>query len=116
MALNRILLLAAGALGLVGSCRREDPIPDCEINNFGVVTFNFTGTSLRHSILITYPGTSSVREKIVAKGKMSDTIHLRPETYQVSVSSLDNQGQAVDQTNRTFTTTQCSEEQSSIPF
>lgn len=115
--IRRYTGIAAGILLIIqASCKREPEIPDCQINNYGIVTIVFSDASVKHSIIVTTPGTTRFREKILPKGKMSDTLNLKPDTWPVTISSLNSQGQAVDQTNRSYTTTQCSKEESSVPF
>jgi hypothetical protein len=111
------LLITCFLLGLNYSCKKDDKttVKDCETKNYGTVTINFGSTTVVHSILITL-GNSSAREKLSSLGKSSDTIHLPPGFYPTSIASVNNLGQAINQTSKNFAVTQCSEETATVPF
>jgi hypothetical protein len=113
-----LLILSALFLGFSACKKKAEEIKDCEKNNYGVVTVTFTSTANRHSILINYPGTAYSRDEIVPKGQASDTVHLPPNTvpYSFSISSLDDGGAAIDQSNKTSTVSKCSEATLSVNF
>ncbi|MBS3914918.1 MAG: hypothetical protein KG003_10485 [Bacteroidetes bacterium] len=101
------------------SCKKNSAeIKDCDKNNYGTITINFSSTVYRHSILITYPGSGNSREKIVAKGVASDTVHLAPNAnnYPVNVSSIDDFGAAIEQKTEFATITKCGEVKFSFNF
>ena len=107
-------------LTLIISCSSDDKqesIKDCETNNFGVLTVNFGSTETKHGILITNFGTSQSRDKIVPAGKSQDTIHLKTGTYNIEISSLNDQNQALDsQMLQNYSISKCDEKSSNVNF
>ena len=109
-------ILIFTALLFFTSCAKKETTKDCETNNYGTIHVSFTDALVRHSILATEPGTTNFREKLLAIGVTSDTIHLAPNTWPLSISSIDNGGLAINQTSKTAITTKCSDETFSITF
>lgn len=100
------------------ACKKKEDRKDREINNYGTVTIAVTGTINSHSILITYTNPTYSREKMMAKGQLTDTIHLTPNAteYPMNVSSIDNFGSAVDQKTEFAFATQCGDIKYSFSF
>ena len=82
-----------------GCSKKDEEITekDCEVNDYGIVSINYSSNSVKHSVIITTSGTSTFREKISAIGVVQDTIHLRPGAYSLSISSLNNANEVIDQ-------------------
>ena len=95
------------------SCSQKDDeiiVKDCEKNNFGIITVNYTSNSAKHSLLITPNGSSTFREKITPLGKSKDTLHLKSGSYSLNISSLNNSNLVIEQLPVVnVTTTKCSE-------
>ena len=90
--------------------------PDCEENNYGILKITYGLSSYRHSVVVTYPGSLSGREKITAIGVTSDTLHLPPATYPLNISSIDGGGAAIDTQNGSGTIRQCDETLITVSF
>ncbi len=95
------------------SCSKNDEeiiVKDCEKNDYGIVTINYSSNSVKHSIIITPNGSNTFREKISATGVVKDTLHLKTGSYSLSISSLNASNQVIDQLpTLSATTTKCSE-------
>jgi len=89
---------------------------DCETQNYGTLKISYGLSSYRHSAIVTLSGTSTTREKITAIGLTSDTLHLNPGTYVLSISSIDGGGAAIDTQNGSSSITQCVETSTSVSF
>ena len=100
----------------VAACTTKDAIKDCETYNYGVVHITYGGTANRHSIIANGPSASNVRDKITASGVSSDTLHLSPDTWTLSISSIDANGLAISQDVKTVTTTKCSDATETVTF
>jgi hypothetical protein len=61
----------------------------CDYQQFGTAHITFNSSSLSHHIRITYPD-GGHREKPVEAGKQTDTLELKPGSYQLAIYSLDN--------------------------
>ena len=94
-------------------CSKKDEdiiVKDCEKNNYGIVTINYSSNSVKHSVVITANANSTFREKISAIGVIKDTIHLKTGAYSLSISSINNANEAIDQLPiLSATPTKCSE-------
>jgi hypothetical protein len=83
---------------------------DCEQNDYGIVTVNYTSGSVQHAIDITTNGSGVVRTKITAAGVLKDTLHLKTNTYVLSIASVNSAGLVIDQFPVVnVTTSKCSE-------
>jgi hypothetical protein len=71
---------------------------DCNKENFGIIIVNYGKTTEKHAITVTFPDLS-FRSKTTGKGLASDTMHISPGTCQVNVASVNDAGQALEQTN-----------------
>jgi hypothetical protein len=89
---------------------------DCETQNYGILKITYGLSSYRHSAIVTLSGTATTREKISAIGLTSDTLHLKPGTYLLSISSINGSGLAIDTQNGSKTITQCVESSTSVSF
>ena len=107
-------------IALTISCSNDDnkeQIANCETNNFGVLTVNFGSTETKHGILVTNSGSSQSRDKIVPAGKSQDTIHLKTGTYNIEISSLNDQNQALDsQMLQNYSISKCDEKSTNVNF
>jgi hypothetical protein len=90
--------------------------PDCEVNNFGILKMSYVASSYRHSVVVTGANPAMVREKITAIGVTSDTLHLRPATYDLSVALIDANGAALNLQSGNAVITQCNESSASVSF
>jgi hypothetical protein len=89
---------------------------DCEENNYGVLKVSYGLSTYRHSIVITAPNPGENREKITALGISSDTLHLAPATYTVSIASINGSGLAIESKDGSTTISQCGENSISVSF
>lgn len=113
----RLIALYVSSISLI-SCTKNDepviipekPINDCVSKNYGVITVNFATVNERHAIDITTIITNVIKSKIVNIGIATDTVHLKPNNYNVSIQKVNANGAALDNgfsfTNRQVT--QCS--------
>lgn len=96
---------------------KEERIADCETKNYGILTVNFGSTETKHGILITTTATSESRDKIVQAGKSQDTIHLKPGSYAIEVSSLNEQNQSLDaEVFENYSISKCDEKSINVNF
>jgi hypothetical protein len=110
------LALAFTILITTVSCSKKNDVKDCEKNNYGIATINFASGNVKHSVIITIIPAAFIRDKQINIGKTSDTLHLKPGSYLLNISSLNNNGQALDQKNQSIAILECSEEQISVSF
>ncbi len=102
---------------LLGSCNKKEVTPDCEIKNYGVLKVSFAAANIKHSILVTFPGAGGRgREKIVEIGKSSDTLHLFPGSYPVSIASVNDRGLAIDDESKTVAIKTCENTEINVNF
>lgn len=87
-------------LVLIFSCSKDDkdePQNLCVENNFGVIKVTFNDSNVKHGLLVTESGTQNAWDKIVPIGKISDTLHLKPDhLYSINISSLDNNNMDIE--------------------
>lgn len=114
--MNRLILTTALICVAIAACKKKENTgtkADCETNNYGILEVTFDTLDMRHSILVTIPGTASFIEKIVPAGKSSDTMHLKPSsnnpggTWPVSFSRINGSGAALNQKNQDVGITGC---------
>ena len=105
-----LILLAV----LIFSCKKSKL--DCETKNYGILKITYGLSSYRHDAIVTLSGTAMSRDKITAIGLTSDTLHLTPGTYLLSISSIDAGGSAIDTQNGSSDITQCNESLTSVSF
>jgi hypothetical protein len=98
----------------ISGCKKSKA--DCEENNYGVMKVTYGLSTDRHSIVITAPNPGENREKITAIGVTSDTLHLAPATYTLSISSINGSGLAIESKDGSATITQCNENSTSVSF
>jgi len=95
-------------------CKKS--IPDCEENNYGILKMSYVAGSYRHSVVVTGANPGMFREKITAIGVASDTLHLRPATYNLSVAVIDANGLALNLQSGNAVITLCNESPASVSF
>lgn len=105
------ILISSIFLTFACSNKDEEVITqNCEKNDYGIVTVNYTSGSVRHSIIITTIDSGVAREKITAAGVLKDTLHLKTNTYVLSIASVNSAGLVIDQFPAVnVTTSKCSE-------
>ncbi len=106
-------IITISLISIILSCSKEetktDPVNDCEVKNYGIVTLNYNNLSDKHAIDITKIGATTSRSKISALGLAKDTIRLKPGSYQLSISRINSAEQAIESHPTTQSTiTQCS--------
>jgi len=106
---------------LAFACSHDDKetngIADCETNNYGVLTVNFGSTDTKHGILITKVNTDNSRDKISNAGVSQDTVHLKPGTYNIEISSLNEQDLALEsETLPSYSISKCDEKTTYVEF
>jgi hypothetical protein len=89
---------------------------DCETNNYGVLKISYVPSTLRHVLVATAPNPNQSRRKITDIGVTSDTLHLPPETYSLTIASVDLDGIPNDLQYGSATITQCNETLTSVSF
>lgn len=100
------------------SCKKDskETQSDCQTNNYGTLKVTYSSSSVKHSILVTF-NTGSFREKISAIGTTSDTVHLTPGSYPISIASLNSSNEALDQqTFQSQNISQCTDTNLSVAF
>jgi hypothetical protein len=96
------------------ACKKDKA--DCEENNYGILSVSYGLSSYRHSIIVSNSAAYFDRDKITALGINSDTLHLAPGTYSISISSINADGLAIDTQNGSSTITQCDKSSTSVTF
>jgi hypothetical protein len=110
----RSLITALICIIVLFSCKKDSSAKtDCEANNYGVYRVNFTSTTLKHHILVIIG--FGYREKDVAAGTLTDTLHLEPDTFSVFITS-NNGGAAIDTDISSATIIQCNETVKNVAF
>lgn len=117
--LKRIITLSI-IIVLSMSCSSDDKkesIADCETKNYGILTVDFGSTETKHGILYTNTATSESRDKIVQAGKSEDTVHLKPGSYAIEISSLNEQNQSLDsEVFQNYSISKCDEKSINVEF
>ncbi|MGN6491530.1 MAG: hypothetical protein ACTHLE_05995 [Agriterribacter sp.] len=106
---------------LIAGCSKNNDnatTPDCEAKNYGVMKVSFGASDVKHGILVTLAESSTiVRDKIIAAGKVSDTVRLSPGNYHINISSMNSSNQVIeDETFTNRTVTQCQEGNLQVTF
>lgn len=107
------LILIVSAFSFIRCTKSAE---DCEKNNYGVLSVSYGLSSSRHSILFTPMGSLNSKDKITAIGVTSDTVHIKPGTYNVEIASIDAGGLAIDSQSGTVLIEQCGETTKTVTF
>ncbi len=87
------------------SCSKEDEtattltVEDCKQKNYGLLTVNYSNLSANHVIDVTVVSDNPVlntRTKISNTGVSTDTLHLKPGIYRISISRIYTNGQSLE--------------------
>ncbi|WP_254560975.1 hypothetical protein [Dyadobacter diqingensis] len=97
--LKKIAILFSSIFLTFACSNKEEEVitQDCEKNEYGIITVNYTSGSVKHAIDITTNGSGVVRTKITAVGVIKDTLHLKTNTYVLSIASVNSAGLVIDQ-------------------
>ena len=110
---NNILIVSTIILtSLLYSCKKDKKeessnLKDCEKNIYGVLKVEYNSAFHDHSILLTPINTALGFEKITKKRFLSDTMHLKPGIYNVSVSALNDKGESIEDSRFEISVSQC---------
>jgi hypothetical protein len=86
-------------------CSKEDEttttptVEDCKQKNYGLLTVNYSNLSANHAIDVTVVSDSPVlntRTKTSNTGVATDTLHLKPGIYRISISRINANGQSLE--------------------
>lgn len=99
------------------ACQNDDGNneSDCKLKNYGVLTVNFGSNDVKHGILVT-SSDGSFRDKTVNAGISKDTVHLKPNTYTIEVSSLNEDDLAIESEDMMVSISQCDEKIKNVDF
>lgn len=99
------------------ACQNDDGNneSDCKLKNYGVWTVNFGSNDVKHGILVT-ASDGSFRDKTVNAGSSRDTIHLKPDTYTIEVSSLNEDDLALESEDLVVSIGQCDQKTKNVDF
>jgi hypothetical protein len=89
---------------------------DCEENNYGVLKVSYGSSPNIHRIIVTFTNPSQTRVKSTAYGITSDTLHLAPATYAISIASVNLNAQTIDSQDGSAVIAQCDETLTSVSF
>ncbi len=94
----------------------EKGLSDCEDHNYGILKVSFNSGTYRHRIYVTNSSTLKTKTKICNIGTMSDTLHLNPGAFVVSISSIDMNGLPEETQNISTRLSRCNESSVTIDF
>jgi hypothetical protein len=92
------------------ACSKSDT-KECDAQNYGTITANFTTTVTGFYFAVAiYSGNTFIRNKSLPAGKLSDTLHIAPGTYNIKLLLVTSNNLAFKTTDKNPVITKCSEE------